>query len=365
MRVITLGLFALIALLANTANAYTPESGMWGNFTEPGSGMTIEIQDNWLGLTFFTGDAQGRPLIYTSQGLLTGNDRYTGRVRRVDRIPCFGCAGSSASQDAGQITITFDPYDNTKGTLTWLGGLQIPIYRLEFWYKLAADEPNVPQPVTKMLGEWSLIVDLSINGEYPYSGDVLLLEDYEWDADLGVWFFVGCRAGQSMNDGQCTQFDNDYHDATGFFDPDTGEQVIIVKDGWYCAIDSYDCQSSPDRTLWYALYEVVIGTESGSGCLTLFADGTDAPTNCDYDTYYETDFPVRAFRTASRTFVETGAGPSKVKASSKAKAASPRGLMATLQAQGISLTSKAKQDRPVDAKRAALIEKLEAKLRNR
>ena len=62
----------VVALVAAPAQAYTPESGIWWNPAESGSGYVIEIQDNFMALGYYGGDAQGRATWWTSAGFLTG-----------------------------------------------------------------------------------------------------------------------------------------------------------------------------------------------------------------------------------------------------------------------------------------------------
>jgi len=343
MRAIVLGLFAAAVSLAPDARAYTPESGLWANVNEPGSGMSIEIQDNLLGLTLYAGDAFGRPIFYTSAGLLTGNALYQGRLIRYDNIQCIGCppaGGPLEYDDVGQVTIAFDPNDNTRATLTWPNGRQIPIQRFEFYYKRPEDPASIPAQATKMLGEWQVSIDLADypGSTYPFSGDVLVLDDYEWSNQSSSWLYTGCRPDDAQVGG-CSNFALANHAAAGFFEAPTGWQVIVVWDGVY------------DGQPWNVLYEFKIGTESGSGWFTLYRDGTP-PEN--YDAY-----PARAWRSASRTFVQEGEGPSKA-----ASTRQPQGLGRVLLAADVPVP-KARSTRPETAARADIIRALEAQLRGK
>ena len=105
--------------------------------------------------------------------------------------------------------------------------------------------------------------------------------------------------------------------------------------------------------MWYALYVMKVGTNDGSGEFTLYPQGRN-PDN--YNT-----FPARAFRTASRTFVQEGIGPSK-RASSENAGTS--GLASLLHSQAKS----ASDSRPSQFDRDALapiVRALETQLQTR
>lgn len=343
MRAAILGLFAAFSF-ASIANAYTPESGLWYSPGEPGSGMNIEIQDNVLGLTIYAGDAQGYPIFYTAAGLLDGSALFEAELYRYDRIQCIGCppgAPPDAYGDVGMVRIVFDANDNTRATLTWPNGRTIPIRRFLYGYLRGDDAATFPIDAAKMLGEWSITVDLADAGvDYPFTADVLVLDDYYWNTQKNQWFYEGCRPDDAQVGG-CSQYALDNHAAVGYFEAPTGWQVIVVEDGVYS-----------DGRLWFALYELQIGTESGSGWFTWYPNGGNPAS---YDSY-----PARAWRSASRTFVQTGEGPSK--AASKTRA---EGVGSVLLAHGTPTAKAGASLRPETAARADIIRALEARLRER
>ena len=55
-------LTALLMFLGTCASAMSPESGIWWNPNESGSGYVIEIQDNTLSFTTYTYEPNGIPL---------------------------------------------------------------------------------------------------------------------------------------------------------------------------------------------------------------------------------------------------------------------------------------------------------------
>ncbi|MCX7557832.1 hypothetical protein OS187_13625, partial [Xanthomonadaceae bacterium JHOS43] len=104
--------------------------------------------------------------------------------------------------------------------------------------------------------------------------------------------YEGCRPDDGQVGG-CSTYAPTNHDASGYYEAPSsdfpaGVQVIVLKDGLY------------DGRMWYALYELAIGTNDGSGWFTLYPQGADP---YDYQAW-----PARAFRSASRTFVQEARG---------------------------------------------------------
>lgn len=334
----SLTLAALFAV--SPAQAYTPESGIWWNPNEPGSGYTIEIQDNLMVLSYYGGDAQGRSTWYTALGFLTGNALFDNKPLDLTiGSQCAGCnyAGSPTVQvgAGGTVRIAFNANDNTKATLTWGNGRTVQIERYAFYLKRPEDAAT-PLSVTRMLGEWQAVMDFSSNSQasVDYYGDVLVFDEYSFDTPTNRWYFDGCRADNS-EDGGCTQNALAFHSASGFFDNASGLHTIVVD----------------DSAANYVLYLTETGTNAAEGEITVYPKGTN-PSN--YDAY-----PMRAFRTASRTFVQEGVGPSKSAASDKAATGLADKLIASGFVPKAVSQGKSKFDR---AALLPMIQALEAKL---
>lgn len=336
----SLCLAAAIALGSAPAAAYTPESGIWWNPAEPGSGYVIEIQDNLMVLAYYGGDAQGRATWYTALGFLSGNAQFNSAPLDLTiGSQCAGCTyvGSPTIQPGagGTVRVTFDANDPTKATLTWGNGRSVRIERQHYYFKRPEDPASVPAEVTRMLGEWQFVLDFSENtvSSVDYYGDVLVFDQYEFDGPANRWFFEGCRADNS-EDGGCSNNALAFHSAAGFYDNASRLHATVVDDS----------QNN------YVLYLADMDTNSAEGEVTVYPKGTN-PSN--YDAY-----PMRTFRTASRTFVQEGVGPSKAKA-----AGTGRGLGDQLhlapRAPAVGGAATAKFDR---AALAPLIRALEARL---
>lgn len=289
----SLGLASL--LCAASAHAYTPESGIWWNPNESGTGVVIEVQDNFMVVAAFVGDAQGKATWYTAGRFLTGNARFDGALDLTVGSQCPGCAYTGfptvQAGAGGSIRIIFDPADPTKASLTWANGRTIPIERYPFYLKRPEDGSSVTVNTTKMLGEWQAVMDFSSNSQssFDYYGDVWVFDQFERDNATNRWYYDGCRPDNSQVGG-CSTNALAFHSASGYYDAAAKLQVIVVD----------------DSTANYALYLVEAGTNDGEGEVTVYPKGQN-PSN--YNAY-----PMHAFRTASRTFVQEGTGPSKAKA---------------------------------------------------
>ena len=285
----SLSLASLLA--ASAAHAYTPESGIWWNPAESGTGVVIEVQDNFMVVAAFVGDAQGKAIWYTAGAFLTGNARFDGSLDLTVGSQCPGCAYTGfptvQAGAGGTVRIVFDQNDPTKASLTWANGRTIPIERYPFYLKRPEDGAGVTVQTTKMLGEWQAVMDFSSSSasSFDYYGDVWVFDDFELED--GVWYYDGCRPDNSQVGG-CSQNALAFHSASGYYDSAAKLQVIVVD----------------DSNANYALYLVEAGTNDGEGEITVYPKGQN-PSN--YNAY-----PMRAFRSASRTFVQEGTGPSKV-----------------------------------------------------
>lgn len=296
----------LLAAVAGSAQAYQPEAGLWWNPNESGSGFTIELQDDLLAFTGYLGETNGLPVWYTSAGRMNGNALYEGELLRFTGSQCAGCTYTGRPQDqrVGTIRLTFDANDPTRGSLTWnvppLPIRTIPIERYYYFYKRGGDG-SAPIQATKMLGEWSLNLDFS---EFPnfnafrFSGDVLVFD--EVNLSQGTWYFDGCRSETSL-DAECTNDALRFNSASGYYSSTRRRQSIVVDDN--------SVNNAGQRLCMY--YEAPVQAEYFSAGVTGNNDGGFTIFPCSANPLNYVLYPLRGFRSASRTFVETGRGPSK------------------------------------------------------
>jgi len=302
-------LLLLVCFGLGSAHAYQPESGLWWNPNESGSGFTIELQDNLLAFTGYLGETNGAPVWYTSAGFMTGNALYQGALLRFTGSQCAGCSysGRPSAQEVGSVRLVFDANDPTRGSLTWTvpprASRTMPVERYYYYYKRGEDG-SAPVEVTKMLGEWHLTLDFS---EFPdfsgfrYSGDVLVFDDFSREDN--IWYFDGCRAETSL-DAECTTGALQFNSASGFYSGSRRRQSIVVDDN---SVDSNG------RALCM-YFEAPVQAEHFTAGLTGNNDGGFAIFPCSANPLEYALYPLRGFRTASRTFVEEGVGPSKRRA---------------------------------------------------
>ena len=85
-------LLALTLLIASQAKAgFTPESGFWWNPDEPGSGYTIEIQDNYLFIITYVYDSVGNPTWYSAGATMGGNALFDSELDYTFNGTCIDC----------------------------------------------------------------------------------------------------------------------------------------------------------------------------------------------------------------------------------------------------------------------------------
>lgn len=265
----------LLMMLTITTYGYTftPESGFW--VSDNGYGVSIEIQDNYLFAAIYVYDVNGNPIWYSAQASLQGNSLLnTGLNLTVDGT-CIDCPPSQPTtfiNEGGPVTIDF--LTETTGTIQFGG----QIHSLQRFNFILGDE------LTKMLGEWQLIMDVSrYTDGYPYIADVMVFEQTEIiDGDPMV---TGCRS-ESTFFNRCTQYAIDNNDLAAIYDQ--GELIAVVRD---------------DASNFIAYY-LKVGTYQFDGEAYSYPVGSSPNLNND-------GFLVRGWRSASRTFVESGSGPSK------------------------------------------------------
>ncbi len=327
----------LIALLTavTPARAYTPESGIWWNPNEPGTGLILDLQDNFLAVSLFVGNPAGTPVWYTSTGFLQGNALYVGTLDFFPNAQCIGCPFRPVTPQlgvGGAIRIAFNPNDPARATLT-IGGRTTNIERFRFYFKRPEDEqrlPGVSANLTRLMGEWQAVLDYSYSTQFgaaSYFGDVLIFDNLDFD-NLGD-YVDGCRPDESL-DGLCSNADLDLRYAIGEYVAADNTHVIVVE----------------NTATTFASYFVTLGTNQFEGEIAVYNRGSN-PT---------VFFPARGFRSASRTFVEGGNGPSR-KANAK-------------QGPGLPLTTafETSTERPIARSKAtldrldAVRERLEAQL---
>ena len=256
--------------------AFTPESGFWWNPDESGSGYAIEIQDNYLFVALYVYDEAGNPIWYTAGATLGGNSLFDGSLHYTYNGTCIDCNITqpiTIEGERGPITIEF--LTETTATIQFQGAVK-NIERFNF---LLGNETD------RMLGEWQTVIDFSSTGvDFPFNGDVLLFDRTSFSD--GEEYAEGCRPDNTI-DGFCSNFALNNHEMAAVYD-DINNQLLIVLD------DS--------ENFWLAYY-LDLGLNQFDGVAELY------PKSSGHNNVF---YPVRGFRSASRSFIETGVGPSKL-----------------------------------------------------
>ena len=358
---------ALLAVGLSPAAAYTPESGVWWNPAEPGTGLQIEIQDNFMALSGYVFNNDGTPVWVTSQGLLqAGGTRFVSSDNRNDGSwlnsftggQCIGCpyGGPPTAQlgSKGPLVVTFDPNDPTLAVLNW-GGRNILIERLHFYLGRPGD--NVLVRTSKMLGEWNAMLDLS-NATTPaatkFVGDVLVFDKFNPAIAPQRATFEGCRPVDAITT-RCTTTAATQNDIAGSFDVETRRHVFVVT----------QTRNSAGAPLTCLLYDVRVDTNSFEGGLDgdlqSSNDGGVIPYACNTGNVFVLPaYPVRGFRSANRTQVTRPTGA--VSRSAAAIDFAMEAAKVTLPALTDANVGSASDDAGVQMRRNALVTRLEQQL---
>jgi len=295
----------VLSLAARCAHAFTPESGLWWNPAEDGRGYTIEIQDNVLVILVYGYDTNGTSAFFIGAGPMVGNSSWSAPLDGYTNGQCQTCnyQGRPITLNGvgGNASIIFDT--EARGRLT-IGTRVIPIERFNFAYG------NTTQ---QMLGEWQVVLDLSTRTgstfqAYPYYGDILKIDSVDTAPNPDQ--FQGCRPTESLA-ARCTTAAYAAHDLAGFVDSAQNKHVIVVTDG----------AGTTQANSVFFTYTVTAGLSQFDGVMQIFI-GSSAESPARF-------YPVRGFRSASKSFVQTGVGPSSADPKAGAAAAMP-GLLETI-----------------------------------
>lgn len=298
-----LGLVA-VAMLSSAAQAFTPESGFWWNANESGRGYAIEIQDNYLFFAGFLYGADGKSTWNTAQGLVSNDARtFSGVLNAASGGQCINCnytVPTVVSGAAGPITIVFD--SEITGRISWGNPVRtIPITRFDFYYtRTVGDQRN-----DRTRGRWDVLLDYipPAGGPAEYYGDVLVINrvDRSPTADQSL----GCRT-TTFNTPTCT---SQAFNLSGFYQANDGLHYLVVE----------------NSATTFVVYAVRMNYNDFEGIAKICSRSTQV-ASCLSNTSIRSA-PVRGSRSASNSFVNTGAGPSSI---DEPKAAKPSSLRADL-----------------------------------
>lgn len=247
-----------IALISSSAHAFYPVDGWWWNSSEPGRDFNIEMQDDVMFISGFIYAANGEQLWFTSSG------RYNATTRRIDATldvstggQCIGCRYTPPNTQVGALgPLSIQFSSAVSGTLNWSGG-SVPITR--FWWAFG-------EPLDLLYGRFGMVMSSGLNGDRvdlrtPFTGSD------------GTRYVAGNRTGSSGNNNL----------ALAEFRDDTV----------YLLLDS--------TASFYRLWQFDLTKDRWEGRFWLF-DKNALPSGAGT--------PFHGFRIASRSFVQTGVGPS-------------------------------------------------------
>lgn len=311
-----------LMLPAPAVLAFTPESGLWGDRNNTGTALTFDLQDRTLQITAYTYKPDGSatwfvsagPMSYSydAQGRLTGV-RYDGSFSAVTGGTCVGCGpGNTVVTPGSGGAVRIDFISEIRARMTWQGRT-FDIDR----FTLALGDP-----VDRMVGEWNVTIDFQSRGNqsypyaaYPFFGDVFVIDRV--DRSRNPAQFQGCRP-ESSTAARCSTVARANHDLAGYVDAPTGEHVIVLK----------DVPARGNSPAVFFAYFTAMGTSQFDGVVEIYQSG-QTPGDGPF-------YPVRGWRSASRSFIVNGVGPSSIPEAPSADStpALRAGLSETLAARG-------------------------------
>jgi len=313
MRIWKLALAVLVlSFVARGAAAFTPESGLWWNPAEDGRGYTIEIQDDTLAILVYGYDGDGTSAFFVGANAMQGNAAWSGVLNGFTGGQCLTCNYQgrpvTLTGAGGNASIVFDTESRARLTI---GSRVIPIERFNFVLGNQSE---------RMRGEWQVVVDLGTRprasndpdfAAYPYYGDIMTIDRVDTAPNPDQ--YRGCRPTTSLV-GRCAASANANHDLAGFYDNLQDKQVIVVT----------DVAGSSFSNSAFFVYVVTAGLSQFDGLMQIrIGSAFESPARM---------YPVRGFRSASNTFVQTGVGPSAVDPGAKAEESvkADEGLLAAM-----------------------------------
>ncbi len=324
-------IITLCALLMTSISSwsFTPESGHYWDPNQPGSGYTLEIQDNHLFGSFYVYDTFGNPIWYTTSGFLDGNAYYESFVAISYDGQCVGCPWTDNTTVLSDIeTVRINFLTETTATIEMLGQVKT-IERFNFFL---GDE------LQKMRGEWQLVYDVSeYSNNYPFYADVLIFEQTE--TFNGDYLATGCRS-ENTTYNRCTNYALNNNDLAAAYDTVNDELIAVVR----------------DDANYYLAYYLKTGTDQFDGEAFSYAVGSSPNLN-------QNGFTVRGFRTASKHFVDTGTGPAKTNADDSERKHKTLGLNQMLDLQLLNKASSSELDQATQNRIINTIKRLEQQLK--
>jgi hypothetical protein len=140
-------------VLAGSAAAFQPRTGLWWNPSESGSGYNIDVQDGTLVVTIFSYQTSGAAQWYLASGpLINDQHSFTGTLDTYAGGQCISCPYSgrpAITGSDGAISIAFAT--ETSATVTLPGGRTTPIQPFNF---------GIGDPPDGLLGEWVFAYDV-------------------------------------------------------------------------------------------------------------------------------------------------------------------------------------------------------------
>lgn len=182
-------LAVLLLFWAGSPLAMMPESGVWWNSDESGTGFNFELQNNRIWMYAYTYEVNGLPVYLYGLADQVSSNTFAGTLMRSEAGACITCSYRPNVQAAvGSVQILFDSPSTATLTATTANGTRST--RLQrFAFAINESNPH------KLFGEWSIVIG---SASFPvYFGDRLGFS--ATDYSNGLLYAVGSRTGSSPN----------------------------------------------------------------------------------------------------------------------------------------------------------------------
>lgn len=141
-----------------------PETGIWFNSAEPGSGFMFEFQNSHVAGYYFGYDAEGNPLWYLISGQLELAEdrpetwRLTAPLMRFKGGNCIDCDYVQPQPAVEDGTITLRFFTRAAGKFSVNAGASQPIQAYLFGSAGNDVFPGIDYPVPVLNGQWLLVI---------------------------------------------------------------------------------------------------------------------------------------------------------------------------------------------------------------
>lgn len=194
------------------------DKGMWMEPGKPGSGMTLDWQNDVVVATFFTYREDGEPVWYQGSGILNGDGAVEFEIEEFTQGSCFNCEHRFPETLPDPVLATLEPTSKTTAWLRLGDGEPIPLRALAFdspGYREFGEATPFGRPGQYDLrGEWvfvstSGIEDLFHRVTFDHPEQMRGGRTLSWKSEDGAWNFRCDADPEKLASPQCRLLQHD------------------------------------------------------------------------------------------------------------------------------------------------------------